>query len=661
MWRDGDIPLLCDLSIRLRFGILVGLAVIGAVTFGLVHAAAERAIDSMLVAQDGYRRLNDLAGDVRAKATALRNHEESFLRERDPAFARSFLDDARFVSDSLSSMRALPEAAPVVSAIAALADGFTEASATFDKVAGHSQTLGLSESTGLRGQLRDSVKAVEDELKMWPNAGTLLPTMLQMRQAEKNFMLYGGETYLGVHRKYANQFDFELDASPLPNSTRDDLRALMATYVTDMQAFAGAALALEGEVKALRTQFQALQPTLQQVFAYAREGMGRAIEEQEAMRRRTSAVTAMVGLVAVLSFCGAALVLARSITQPVRSIEKAMNELARGNHGIVVPGIRRKDEIGDMAKAVEVFKDNAIAMVRMQREQEAIRAEAHAGNRKRLLAIADHFEQTVKSVADVVGHSSVAIRESAERMVRRDHSGESRSLGVAEAADQSRAAVAAVAEAAGELAASVDDISRHVAATSEVMREAVAELDRADNRVRGLTDVAGRIDTVVNLIGDIAARTNMLSLNATIEATRAGEAGKGFAVVAGEVKTLAQQTAESTNEIARQVAAIQSATAETVSAIGDVGNAVRRMDEIAAQVSRAVARQAEVTAKIGRCVEEVTEDTRNVTDGVVAVTQSAAHYCGAAMRVMWAADDLTRPAATLKSEVEGFLATIRAG
>lgn len=659
VWSHGDLPWLCDIPIARRFGLLVGLAVLGAVSFAVAYHLAENRIDSMLVTQDGYRQLNDLAGDVRAKAAALRNHEEQFLRERDLALVVTFRQDSAFIGQSLDAMVALPEAAAMAGSVAELKAGLASVSARFEAVTRQTEILGLTETSGLRGQLAASVKAIEDELKMWPNAGPLLPDMLQMRQAEKNFMLYGGDAALNMHRKYANQFDFALDSSTLPKSTRDDFRKLLATYSEDMQAFAQGSLAMEGEVAALRKQFQAMQPKLTQMFAYAREGMTNAIQQQEAVRAQTSRLVAGFGLLAVVSFCLVALVLARSITQPVRLIESAMERLANGDHGVLVPGIRRRDEIGDMAKAVEVFKDNAIAMVRLQQEQDAIRSEAEATSRLRMLGLADHFEQAVKSVADTVNRNSLAIKETAERMARGE-GGESGSLTVAEAAEQARTTVAAVAEAAQEMAASVDDIARHVANVSDVVRVAVTELDRTNARVQGLSAVAGNIDRVVNLIGDIANRTNMLSLNATIEAQRAGDAGKGFAVVAGEVKHLANQTGESTREIAQQVAAIQTATAETVAAIGDVGGAIRRMDEIAAQVADAVARQAEVTAKIGRCVEEVTADTRTVTDGVVAVTQSAARYCGAAVKVMWAAEDLAGPASTLTQEVDGFLMTIRA-
>lgn len=659
-WHSGDLPVLSNLPIRVRFGLLVGVALLGSVAFAAVFQVVESRIDALLVTQDGYRRLNDLAGDVRAKAAALQNHEEHFLRERGKDSAQAFRDDLAFIGESLRTMEAMPAAAQMGGQVVALREGFALVGERFDEVDRRATTLGLTAGSGLRGQLASSVKAVEDELKMWPNAGPLLPTMLQMRQAEKNFMLYEKDSYIGLHRKFSNQFDFELDASALPNSTRDDLRKLLAAYSEDMKAFADGTMALNAEVAALRQQFLALRPVLTQVFGHAREGMNQAIAEQEAARSQMSRLLSLASVVALVAFCLIAWVLARSITQPVRLIEGAMESLAGGDHTVVVPGISRKDEIGDMAKAVAVFKDNAIAMVRMQQEQEAIRAEAEAVNHARMLALADHFEQAVKSVADAVNANAQAIKGTALRMVQRDHASGGRSLSVAEAAERSRTTVAAVADAAEELTSSVEDIARHVTATSEVVRLAVSELERTNAQVSGLSQVASNIDRVVNLIGDIAGRTNMLALNATIEAQRAGEAGRGFAVVADEVKHLAQKTADSTREIAEQISAIQNATADTVAAIGDVGEAIRRMDDIAAQVANAVAHQSEVTSKISRCVEEVTAGTQEVTGGVVGVTQSAARYCGAAVRVKWAADNLAGPAANLKREVDGFLRTIRA-
>jgi methyl-accepting chemotaxis protein len=527
-------------------------------------------------------------------------------------------------------------------------------------VAGAVERQGLSETSGLRGQLRSAAKAMEDELKMWPNAAPLMMPMLQMRLAEKNFMIYGGDEHVGQHRRYANQFDLALDGSPLPASTREEFTRMLSAYGSGMAGFVDGTTQLHEHVTQLRARFAAMQPILQKAFTLARLGMSKAITEQEEERRATSRLTAGVGLVAAVSFILAALVLAHSVTRPVRRIQGAMERLAAGDHSVQVPGISRRDEIGDMAKAVAVFKENAIQMVRMQQKQQEIRLEAETVNRMRMAALADNFESAVKDVAEQVSTQALAIRATAEGMATRGEAGDSRSLSVAEAAESSRRSVAAVAEAAEELAGSVQDISFRVAESSHIVEDAVAELARANRRVSGLAEVAGDIDRVVKMISDIAQRTNMLSLNATIEAQRAGEAGKGFAVVAEEVRHLAHQTAASTAEIARQVAAIKSATGDTVDAMADIGSAITRMDQIAGQVAAAVNRQAEVTDKIGRCVDEVRRETHLVTDGVVSVTQSAARYCGAAVRVLWAADDLSRPAGTLKAEVDGFLKTVRA-
>ncbi len=658
-WRL-DSSRLSVLPIRQRLGLLAVLAALVAVAVGGTYALAERHLDQALIRQDSYRHLNDLAGDVRARAAALRNHQEAFLRELRPTHAEAFRTDSQLIDQALDHMGQQVTTEALAMAVTELKEGFTAATASFARVDGLARQLGLSESTGLRGQLADSVKAAEDELKMWPNAGPLLPTMLQMRQAEKNFMLYGTQASLGIHHKYANQFDFELDASALPASTREELRGLVKSYADDMQAFATASLALKAEVEDLRKGFLALQPTLQSVFLTARDGMTDAIAEQEAERARTSRLVAIIGMLAVGLFVAAVLVLSHSVTEPLRRIERAMQRLAAGNHKVVVPGIDRKDEIGDMAKAVAIFKDNAIAMVRLQQEQETVRREAEAQSRERTAALADTFDVAVKSVADGIVGQAQSIKDIAQSMAQRGAGKGTGSLGVAEAAERSRDSVAAAAEATSELTACVASISRQAAASSSVVGEAVRELAGAERRVQGLADLADDIDRVVGLIGDIAARTNMLALNATIEAQRAGPAGKSFAVVAHEVKQLAVQTAEATRDIGNRLTAIQAASGEAVAAIGDIGGAVRRMDEIAAEVAKAAAHQAEVTDKIERCVGAVADDTAIVTRGVVTVTQSAARYCGAAVRVIWAADDLASPAASLRRQVDGFLATVRA-
>lgn len=660
LWRDGDVPGLDRLSIRARFIVLVALALAAAVGFGSVLEVAGTRIDTMLQAQDQYRRLNDLAADMRSGAAAAEIQQELFLQDRDPAAAEAFRQELGRMRERLEAMAGLVASGPMAQAVAEARTGLGGVDQAFATLEAQARRLGLTEREGLRSRLDESTRAIEQELAQWPPTLGALPVWIaRMRLAERDFMLYGQTAALGRHRAAAAQVDLAIDSSPLPPSTREDFRRLLKLYAADFQAFAEGSQAVRQEAAREREGFKALRPVIAQIAGFAREGMADAIQAQEQERRAANRMVALVGLCAAALFIGAALLLARSVTGPLRLIRRAMERLAAGDHAIGVPGGHRSDEIGEMARAVAVFKENAIAMVRLRTEQETIRAEAAAAHRAHLLTLADHFESAVKQTASLVTDRSLAIRDTARRMAERSESAGSGSLAVAEAAEQARGAVEAVAEAVAEMESSVREIAGGASAANTVVADAVEELESSSTRIQGLADQAGQIGRVVALITEIAGRTNMLALNAAIEAQRAGEAGKGFAVVAGEVKSLAAQTVRAAHEIAAQITAIQAATGETVATIDGIGRAIRRMDGIVRQVSTAVARQDEATQRIGQCVAEVIADTRVVSEGVIAVTQSAARYCGGAIGVMWAAQDLAAPAERLDAEVSDFLASVR--
>ncbi|CCG40836.1 methyl-accepting chemotaxis protein [Magnetospirillum molischianum] len=659
IWHRGDFPLLGSVSIRVRFIGLVVLALVAAVTFGTVLQVAGSRIDTMLLAQDGFRRLNDLASDMRSGAAAAENMQEQFVRDRDLAAAEAFRREVARLRERLDAMAGLAGTGPMAQAVAEARNGLDTVADAFAALEIEAGRLGLSEKDGLRVRLNESTKAIERELAEWPNAGDLSLLMTRMRLAERDFMLYGLPSALGRHRAAATQFDLAIDSSPLPPTTREEFRRLLVVYAADLTAFAEGSQTLKSEIGRVRDGVKALQPAIGQVATFAREGMAQAIAAQEDERHAANRMVALFGLLSAALFIVAALVLARSVTQPIRLIQGAMERLAAGDHTVGVPGANRSDEIGDMARAVGVFKENAIAMVRLQTEQDTIRAEAEAANRVHLLGLADTFESAVKQTVDLVSDRSLVIRDTAMRMAARTDAVGSGSLAVAEAAEQARTAVGHVVEAVEEMDVSVGEIAQSAAVATEIVAGAVEELNRSTDRIHSLAELAGRIDRVVGMITEIAGRTNMLALNAAIEAQRAGPAGKGFGVVADEVKQLAGQTATSTREITAQISAIQSATADTVAAIDGIGVAIRRMDDIARQISTAVGRQAEATSRIGQCVEDVILDTKVVTEGIVSVTQSAARYCGAAIGVMWAAQDLAAPAEQLHDEVGGFLATVR--
>jgi len=657
--RAGEVPFLADLPIRGRFVLLVVLALCASVVFGSVYLAAGLRIEAMLATQDSYRRLNDLAGDVRARSAAAQNLMEVFAREHEAGVAKDLKHDLAQIRERLDAVAELSAGGPMAQAVGEAQVGVEGIGLSFARLEGEMTRLGLTAQSGLRARLTESSRAVEQELAMWPSSAPLSLAVTKLRLAERDFMLDGQAGALGRHQAALGQLDMALDTSTLPNSTRDDLRRLSAAYGEDLQAFAAGSQAVKIELAEVRAGFQALQPVMQRVLAFAREGMAEAIAAQEAERRATGRQVALVGLLAGLSFLAACLIIAHSITRPVRLIQDAMERLSHGDHAVAVPGTGRRDEIGDMARAVGVFKENAIAMVRLQEEQHSIRAKADAANRSHLLALAEGFEQAVKSTADLVASNAIGIRDTAERMTSGSDSGKSSALSVAEAARQCRATVRAVAEATTELSCSVREISTGAEGAAAIAQDAVVRLNATTGRIQSLSQVAGRIGRVVTMIEEIAQRTNMLALNATIEAQRAGEAGKGFAVVADEVKHLAHQTARSTREIASQVAEIQDATADTALAIDGIGEAILRMDSIATEVADAVARQRDVTGRIEHCVGEMDGDAAVVGDGVVSVTQAAVRYCAAAIRVIWAAKNLARPATALNHEVDAFLATVR--
>jgi len=660
-WRDGSFPVLSNIPVGRRIHLLLLLALLAAAVFGVVSLQGERKIGQAMAEQDSFRRQGDLVADVRAEALAMQTLEQEFLRTRQPEMAEAHRRSAAQMALSVKELAALPTARSVAHDIDALVKELEALSRQFEAVVATEETLGLTEDLGLRGKLRKSVKAMESELKMWPNLDAMWNKMLGMRQAEKDFMLYGGDEHLGKHRKFAMEFDLKIDSSGLGASTAQGFRTLLATYTDDMAAFAEASNNLDSAVEDLRGHMNVLKPMIGTLFSYARDGSVQASRDQAETRAAINRHTEEAGVLVLLAFFLLSLLLSRSIVAPLRMIEDTMRRLVGGEHAVSVPGTTRKDEIGDMARAVGVFKENALAMVALQREHDDLMRRAEAEKQAAMAELADQFEGTVSGVVESVSRGSLSIADTARRMADRvSHTEGSRSLLVAEAAMKADDSVRAAREAADELTGSIKEVTRLVDESSAISKVGERELDHVDQRVAELSSATQEIGAVLELINKIARQTNLLALNATIEAARAGEAGRGFAVVAGEVKNLADQTAQATGKIGGQITAIRQAADGTAQMVDSIGATIRRMAEITSSVNGAMARQANATDRIGHCVDIVSKDSRTVAEGVVEVTQSAARYCGSAIRVLWAANDLTEPVQVLRQEVASFLARVRA-
>ncbi len=426
---------------------------------------------------------------------------------------------------------------------------------------------------------------------------------------------------------------------------------------------------------------------------------------------------AAIGILASLAV--SVWVIRRSFLQPLDRMLATMGALARRELTAEVPYRDRADEIGEIALAVEAFKqgliegerlgveaeqnrlreaamkaeqaerereaaeerrrheqENRDAEARRERdlleargraeterraEQERLRAEAEASRRAELVRLASNFEDAVGGVVETVASAATQLNATAESMTGIADETEQQSLAAASASEQAATNVQTVASASEQLASSIREISAQVAKSSRIAQGAVAHARHTDEIVRGLATSAEKIGEVVSLINQIAGQTNLLALNATIEAARAGEAGKGFAVVASEVKNLANQTSKATEDIGQQIASVQASTQEAVGAIRDISNVIGEINEISGSIAAAVEQQGAATSEIARNVEEAAEGTRVVSNNVVRVSTSAKEAGHAADQVLDASGELSGQAARLRQEVGRFLNQIRAG
>ena len=373
----------------------------------------------------------------------------------------------------------------------------------------------------------------------------------------------------------------------------------------------------------------------------------------------TTQIMVGIGLIAVF---GLALVITLyGVSKPLTSMSEIMGELARGRFDIDVFGQSRVDEIGVIARSVQVFKENGRAMEKMRVEQEATKAKAEAERRQMMLSLADSFEAEVKVVVQSVSSQASQLQSTALSLSNVADKAKGQSSTVSTAAEHASSNVQTVASAAEQLASSIGEIARQVAHSSELSRSAVVEAKRTSEIVSALATSAQKIGDVVNLITDIASQTNLLALNATIEAARAGDAGKGFAVVAGEVKTLANQTARATEEIGQQINGIQAATREAVQAIETITGSITNINDVGTSIASAVEEQGAATQEIARNVQQAAEGTREVSDNISGV-QTAVEEAGAgANNVRDAARDLSNQSESLTQQVDRFIGRVRAG
>jgi len=385
----------------------------------------------------------------------------------------------------------------------------------------------------------------------------------------------------------------------------------------------------------------------------------RAATAAAASSRANYAMTIGGAVTLILSILGA-LGLTFAVTRPVQKMTREMGVLASGDTSVAISGVERRDEVGQMAQAVQVFKTNMIEVERMKGEQEETERRNVAQRKADMFKLADQFEAAVGEIIETVSSASTELEASASTLSSTAERAQQLTTVVAAASEEASTNVQSVASATEEMASSVNEISRQVQESAKMANDAVVQARNTNDRVGALSEAAARIGDVIDLINTIAGQTNLLALNATIEAARAGEAGRGFAVVASEVKALAEQTAKATGEIGLQVNGIQAATQESVGAIKEISGTIEKLSEISATIASAVEEQGAATQEISRNVQQAAQGTRQVSSNITDVQRGASETGSASSQVLSAAQSLSSDSNRLRLEVGKFLNTVRA-
>lgn len=649
------------------FGLLVALSVALVAASVWQFEAARTDVARMAAEADGALRAAEMVGDLQAVRRAMLryifDHDEPSLRE-----AATRLDAvAAGLRDLVAA--APPERRGAYQKVAAEVEQFKTVHATVrDTVDRFIETRAAlyAEGDNVTAAMRRLVQAAQGSF-VAPEAARIESEMLTVRLENWRFMATKDPKGPAIFDAGMQRLEAEIaqtDRMDLSADTKKAVDAVKAALQPYKKAVAWTAKELlaadDAYYKSVAPQTRSIVDQLETLKTGVTTEARRVASDVDTGIGRSAMLDRIGGVAAVLLGIVFALVIGNAISRPIMAMVKTMAQLSGGDTTVAIPGAGRIDEIGEMAKAVEVFRDGMIEAARLreqQRDNEAAAAQRRAGDMRKL---ADEFENAVGEIIETVSSASSQLEASATSMTQTARRSQAVTASVAAASEQASANVQSVAFATEELTSSVNEISRQVQESTRIAGEAVDQANLTNRRIEVLAGAAAKIGDVVELINTIAGQTNLLALNATIEAARAGDAGRGFAVVATEVKALAHQTARATEDISRQIAGMQDATRESVAAIEAIGSTIARVSEIAATIASAVEEQGAATAEIARNIQQAAGGTREVSQNIVEVERGASETGSASTQVLSAATSLSRDSGLLREKVSHFLGTVRA-
>jgi methyl-accepting chemotaxis protein len=651
-------------SIRLTHKIMAigAVGLIGLLAFGAIDQIGGASQDASRSVANHARAISDLNKQLSIEMLEARRNEKNFQQRRNESYAKAHAELILVIDRDFDRMQGLTRSGglnDLLERVTRAREGFKSYAVDFSALVNAETRLGLNETLGLSGSLRAAVHDIEARLKEIDDP-RLTSGMLMMRRHEKDFMLRRDPKYVGELKKAAGEFGKALTAAAVPPSVTAEIVAKLEKYQAEFLAWAETAQQTASYDASMVKTFRGLEPLMAEA-GEAVERMHKEADAAEAATRESIRTWMMIALaLAAVVVCGLSFLIGRSISGAISAMVSAMSRLAGGDLKVGIPGIGRKDEIGEMAGAVEVFKNNMVEAERLRAEQ--AEAEHRQAERRKadMRGLADAFEGAVGEIVETVSSAATELEASANTLTKAAERSQQLATAVAAASEEASTNVQSVSSASEEMTSSINEISRQVQESSRVAGEAVDQAQSTNHRVSELSKAASRIGDVVELINTIAGQTNLLALNATIEAARAGEAGRGFAVVASEVKALAEQTAKATGEISQQISGIQAATGDSVVAIKEISDTIGRMSEISSTIAAAVEEQGAATQEISRNIMNAAQGTAQVSGNIADVERGAGETGSASAQVHSAAQSLSSESNRLKLEVTKFLESVRA-